>query len=190
MRCWECVRKKVFEKKKASLEKQKLKIKKEKIKKLMLCLRCGKNKREAKKKNSTLCRTCRLESSPVYWGKKAWTVFSLYIRKKAEKEKGVIFCYTCDCVYKLKELQAGHCFHKGNGRYKALDFDEKHIRPQCGKCNVYTGGMVNIFQAKLTRELGIKAVENMIFRRKNELPLTLAELKEIYAKYSEKLKTL
>lgn len=173
----------------ARVEMVKSKKKKERIKKLMMCLRCGERPRE-KKKKGTSCRTCRLEHDPVYWGKKVWDAFSLYIRTKAQKKKGVILCYTCEKPLQLKEAQAGHCFHKGNGRYKALDYDERHIRPQCGGCNVDTGGMVNVFQAKLTRELGIAEVENMILRRHTEQPLEIKALKELYTHFSTQIKLL
>jgi len=122
------------------------------------------------------------------WSKKTWTAFSLYIRTKYVNFQGYVQCYTCEKWFPLKETQAGHCFHKGNGAYKALDFDENHIKPQCGGCNVFTGGSVNKFQHKLTQELGLTGVEEMIKRRATEKALTVEELQFIYEQYTKLLK--
>lgn len=186
--CHECQRNIEMGKKIARVNKMKTAKKKERTKKLMMCLRCKERPREDKKK-TTSCRTCRLAHDPMHWGEKVWGVFSLYIRTKMKKEKGVIECYTCDKPLELKEAQAGHCFHKGRGRYKALDYDPRHIRPQCGDCNVDTDGMVNVFQSRLTRELGIEAVDNMILRRHTEAPLEIEELKTLYEHFSEQVKS-
>lgn len=187
--CRECQRDLELGKTADRIKKMRTAKKKERTKKLMMCLRCKERPREAKKKG-TSCRTCRLAHDPVYWGEKVWDIFSLYIRTKMKKEKGMIECYTCDKSLELKEAQAGHCFHKGNGRYKLLDYDPRHIRPQCGGCNVNTGGKVNVFQARLTRELGIETVENMILRRHTEQPLNVDELKTLYQHFSDQLKSL
>ena len=115
--------------------------------------------------------------------KKAWNLFA----KSLKQGKDYFTCYTCGKVLPIEQAQAGHCFHRGKQRYKALDFDPKHIRLQCGGCNCFSTGQTNIFQAKLTRELGIEEVEKMIWRRHNELPLTVEELKDLIKFYQEKI---
>lgn len=111
--------------------------------------------------------------------KKAWNTFAKWLKK----DKDYFTCYTCHKTLPIEQAQAGHCFHRGKQRYKALDFDPKHIRLQCGGCNCFSSGQTNVFQAKLTRELGIEEVENMIWRRADEPALTIEELKEIIKKY-------
>lgn len=155
--------------------------KKEREKKLILCLRCKKNKRyKRKKKVLTVCRSCFLETDVEYWADKAWSAFAKWLKK----ELVWFTCYTCGKTLPIEQAQAGHCFHRGNARYKAIDFDPKHIHLQCGGCNCFSTVQTNIFQAKLTRELGIEEVEKMIWRRNNEPPLTIEELKELIARYT------
>lgn len=113
--------------------------------------------------------------------KRAWNLFA----KSLKAGKDYFTCYTCGKVLPIEQAQAGHCFHRGKQRYKALDFDREHIRLQCGGCNCFSTGQTNIFQAKLTRELGIEKVEDMIRRRNQEVALTVYELKEIIKKYGE-----
>lgn len=111
--------------------------------------------------------------------KKAWNTFAKWLKK----DKDYFTCYTCGKTLPIEQAQAGHCFHRGRQRYKALDFDPKHIRLQCGGCNCFSSGQTNVFQAKLTHELGIKAVDKMIWLRANEPALTIEELKNIIKKY-------
>lgn len=148
------------------------------------CLECLTRKR---KKGKTRCATCIRKYDVGYWGKKAWIVFAKWLKASRMTFQGYFVCYTCGKTFDIDRAQAGHCFHRGRQQYKALDFDEKHIRLQCGGCNCdqFENGKRNIFQAKLTRELGVEEVEKMIWRRHNEPPLTVSELQGIINKYYE-----
>lgn len=136
-----------------------------------------KKEREALRK---LKRKEKRENSYKTVSKKAWNTFAKWLKK----EKDFFTCYTCDKTLPIEESQAGHCFHRGSQRYRAIDFDPKHIHLQCGGCNCFSTGQTNIFQARLTRELGIEEVEKMIWRRNNEPPLTIEELKEMIKRYT------
>lgn len=136
-----------------------------------------KKEREALRK---LKRKEKRENSYKTVSKKAWNTFAKWLKK----EKDFFTCYTCLKTLPIEESQAGHCFHRGSQRYRAIDFDPKHIHLQCGGCNCFSTGQTNIFQARLTRELGIEEVEKMIWRRNNEPPLTIEELKELIARYT------
>lgn len=165
---------------KVSLQRKKLCIKKQKEKKLLTCLRCKLRPRYKRKKTIlTVCRTCYFETNVPYWGEKAWETFSKWMKRN----KDYFTCYTCEKIFPIDEAQTGHCFHRGNQMYKLLDFDPQHLRLQCGGCNCFSMTQTNIFQAKLTRELGIEEVEKMIWRRHNEPVLTIEELKEIIKLY-------
>lgn len=118
-------------------------------------------------------------------GKKTWDTFSLWIRNKYANFQGYVECYTCGRIILVSEAQAGHCFHRGKQHWKPLDFDEKHIRPQCEGCNKYSSGQTNIFQSKLVKEHGQEEVDNMIWRRANEKACTPEELKAIRNKYKK-----
>ena len=122
--------------------------------------------------------------------KNAWDAFSIYIRTKHADWRGYLNCYTCGKIITIKQAQAGHCFHKGSGRYKPIDFDEDHIRPQDVGCNMFKGGKGSEFTLKLIGEHGIDKVEEMRRRRQEEEPLTIEELKEIESIYKNKLLSL
>lgn len=181
--CYSHLKEKEREKMKVYAKKARLKVKKEKKKekKKLLCSRCGENKRyKRKKKILTVCRSCFFETSVEYWSDKAWSAFAKWLKK----DKEYFTCYTCHKTLPIEQAQAGHCFHRGNQRYRAIDFDPKHIKLQCGGCNCFSTGQTNIFQARLTRELGIEEVEKMIWRRANEPALTIEELKDLITEYS------
>lgn len=120
------------------------------------------------------------ENSYKTVSKKAWNTFAKWLKK----DKVFFNCYTCERSFPIEQAQAGHCFHRGKARYKAIDFEPKHIHLQCSGCNCFSTGQTNIFQAKLTRELGIEEVEKMIWRRYNEPPLTVEELKKLIHLYT------
>lgn len=146
------------------------------------CLECNKGKRTY---GETRCATCIRKYDVMYWGKKAWGVFAKHLKKIQASFQGYFTCYTCGLQFPIERAQAGHCFHRGHQRYKALDFDPRHIHLQHDGCNMDSmGNKQNIFQAKLTKELGPEEVEKMIWRRQNEPPLTIPELQEIIKKYS------
>lgn len=144
----------------------KLKLKKEQQKERL------KIKKEAKRNTNS------------YLGKVAWHKFSKHVRSKTADFQGYASCFTCGRTYQWKELQAGHCFHRGRQQWKALDFDPLHIRPQCMGDNGPKGGMTAEFTLRLVDELGLEAVKEFERRRVQELPLTPEELKEIIKLYS------
>jgi hypothetical protein len=159
-----------------------------------MCLECFARPRAKKRRGNgfyTKCKTCLLACDVGYWGDKCWEFFSKYLKAKLVTFQGYFTCYTCDKTFTIDLAQAGHCFHRGNQHYKALDFDEKHIHLQCGGCNMDSqGNKQNVFQAKLTREIGIEAVEKMIWRRNNEPALMIHELQILIEEYKEKLSSI
>lgn len=152
---------------KKAIAKMKLKAKERKVKE-----KAKKEKKKEKKANSYKVVS-----------KKAWNTFARWLKISQMSFQGYFTCYTCGKTLPIAEAQAGHCFHRGRQNYRAIDFDPKHIRLQCGGCNCFSTGQTNIFQAKLTRELGIEEVEKMIWRRANEPALTIEELKDLINKY-------
>lgn len=157
---------------------------------LSFCYKCYRLREKEKREEKALKKKERYQKSKKYQeseykklSKKAWKVFSLYIRKKYPGFNDYAACYTCGNLKPRTELQAGHCFHRGRQRYKAIDFDEKHIRPQCSQCNFFRGGRNIEFTLKLVEEHGLEAVNEMKRRRDTEPPLTNKQLQEIINKY-------
>jgi hypothetical protein len=73
--------------------------------------------------------------------------------KRITRERYGNTCYTCG-----RQNLTGRDWQTGHGKAKAAlplryKFDIRNLRPQCGTCNVYRGGMTDIFIAKLEQEL-------------------------------------
>ena len=82
------------------------------------------------------------ELTMTQWKKKLWPVFSKYIRTRdCIKTSGSPLrgrCVTCNKLYPIKKLQAGHFIP---GRYDAILFDEEQVHAQCYCCNMKLQGM-------------------------------------------------
>jgi len=139
---------------------------KKRIKKLKLAER-KKKKREAK------------QNTNKYWGKKCWIAFTKFLKKERANFQGYAQCYTCGKQFKIKQLQCGHCFHRGRGGWRAIDFNPQHIQLQCPACNINGGGKIPIFTANLIRDFGWEFYQELE-RGAVKPALSVDELKEIY----------
>jgi len=112
--------------------------------------------------------------------KKAWSVFSEYIRKRGADENGYTYCCSCGQRSHWRNLQAGHYYH---GHSKQSFFDEINVHGQCVKCNHYLSGNLieytRFMQDKYTKE----QLENLRLRSKQILKLGRADLEAIIKKY-------
>lgn len=70
-------------------------------------------------------------------------------------------CYTCPAKnLKGVNLQCGHLWAKASlGAY--LKYDTRLLRPQCMRCNIHHGGQGAVFYARLLREIGPVAMEQL-----------------------------
>lgn len=120
--------------------------------------------------------------------KKAWAVFSQYIRRKYADTFGMVKCVTCGIVKHYKEMHAGHYI---DGRNNTILYDEMLVHPQCFHCNskhmgclagnkvAYTVFMIEKYGLTIQ---GVKALDNL---KHNSKPMKAYEHQEIYKKYSE-----
>lgn len=68
--------------------------------------------------------------------KKAWALFSKYIRLKYSDHNGYTSCVTCGHTDYYKNMQAGHFVP---GRCNSILFEENGVHPQCRRCNYNEG---------------------------------------------------
>lgn len=115
--------------------------------------------------------------------KKAWKLFSEYIRRKNADEGGWAQCFTCPTNLPWDQLQAGHYFH---GK---LDFDERNVRPQCPQCNLYRSGNLAYYGVKLAIVIGVEGMEQLRLDA-NTVKYTIADLEAIIEDISSKLRSL
>lgn len=116
--------------------------------------------------------------------KKAWAVFSRYIRLKYSDFEGFCKCVTCGISKSYKEMHAGHFI---DGRNNTVLYDERLVHPQCFHCNSkqpgclsgnkvaytvfmmktygYTPGQIEEFQGLYHTSKPMKAFEHDEIRR-------------------------
>lgn len=115
--------------------------------------------------------------------KKAWVVFSEWIRKRDRQ------CVTCGKAYweqelgewTIKGLQAGHFHHN------VLDFDEENVNCQCSQCNHYMSGNLAKYSIYLLDRLGKKKFMDLGIRAKMALKGELKSVED-YQKIIERYK--
>lgn len=83
----------------------------------------------------------RKKSRQINWHKKAWDVFSKWIRNRDK------VCVTCGS---RKDGQAGHYWHG------VLDFDEMNINQQCSSCNKWKHGNLAPYGVYLINKHGLE----------------------------------
>lgn len=111
--------------------------------------------------------------------KKAWAIFSRYIRKKYSDENGYVKCVTCGHINHWKNLQAGHFIP---GRTNSILFHEKGVHPQCRRCNYNEGNGPEYF-IFMEKTYGREEIEYQRALRSKTLKLSYFDYEEIYGKY-------
>ena len=71
--------------------------------------------------------------------KKAWLVFSKWLKYKYQRVDGMVECYTCGSIYPLEKIQTGHAI---GGRNNSILFEEKLVRK-------VTKAKLNIFMREI-----------------------------------------
>jgi hypothetical protein len=116
------------------------------------------------------------------WKKKAWTVFSKWIR-----ERDKYTCYTCG---KVKEptshasfMHAGHFISR---THNATLFHPDNSHAQYYYCNVRERGNIGEYAYRLSRELGAKRFNALLALGRTYKTFTVEELKAVYERYRPK----
>lgn len=87
--------------------------------------------------------------------KRAWTVFSKFIRKR---DKGI--CISCGKIAMGSGYHAGH-FIAGSICGVSLYFSEINVNGQCYFCNINLGGNGALYALSLQRKYGIDIIEKL-----------------------------
>lgn len=116
--------------------------------------------------------------------KKAWDVFSKYIRLKEVMPNGNTPCFTCGFAYPWKSMQAGHWL---SGHHNSVMFDERNVHSQCIRCNIFLHGNLVEYTYEMQRLYSPVILEELKTRNHNATPMKAYEYKELYEEYTEKL---
>ena len=94
--------------------------------------------------------------------KKAKAEFSRYVRLRdcmnttGSLEYGK--CFTCG---KIVSFEASQCGHFVSGRSNSLFFVPNNSRMQCPECNTNKGGNLEVYEERLTNEIGAENVDKL-----------------------------
>jgi hypothetical protein len=119
--------------------------------------------------------------------KKAWKLFSEWIRRRDADEGGTVNCYTCGALFFWKELHAGHAIP---GRHNAVLFDEEIVKPQCPTDNIWKGGQYHIFATKLIKEHGMEWWDQKLIDSRKVVKYTASDLEDLILDLKQKLHEL
>jgi hypothetical protein len=112
--------------------------------------------------------------------KDVWTIFSQYIRMKYADWRGYVRCVTCNAAMHWKKAQAGHFIP---GRRNSILFDERHIYPQCLRCNVMLSGNLIKYWPFMMKKVGQEVIDELTKLNTTEKHWTREELYALKEKY-------
>ena len=117
-----------------------------------------------------------------YWAKSAQAAFNAYIRKRDE----ALPCISCQ-RHHTGQYHAGH--YRSVGGNPELRFEPLNNNKQCMPCNSHLSGNLIDYRINLIKKIGQDKVDWLEGPHKAKR-YTLDDLKEIQAKYKDKLKEL
>ena len=121
--------------------------------------------------------------------KKAWKLFSEYIRRSNADRRGRVKCVTCGLIMHWKESQAGHFV---GGRNNSVLLREDLVHPQCYRCNCCLSGNQGKYVLYMmdTYKLTRRKIDSLLNLRNSVKRMTKADWQEEVDKWSKKLKEL
>ena len=120
--------------------------------------------------------------------KKAWTLFSIYIRTRdCLRTTGCTsfgLCITCGKRYHFKLLQAGHFI---SGRHNANLFLEKGCHAQCYNCNINLRGNTLEYRRQIIKLYGEGADLELEEEARQIKKFIVSELEALIISLKEKI---
>lgn len=110
-------------------------------------------------------------------------IFSQYVRLSNADSSGLCTCVTCGEKHHWKKIQAGHFMSR---KHYSIRWDERNVKPQCVKCNVFRAGE----QYKYSIYLGLELSNELYLESKEIKKFSNLDLEEMISHYSDKLKKL
>ena len=117
--------------------------------------------------------------------KKAWELFSGFIKKRDTDWRGYGKCISCGKTLNLEENPSEcHAGHYEHGHQKDTYYDEDNVHLQCRQCNYYGGSKtIKQFTINLISKIGLKKVEQL--QKPKTHYWTNKELTNIIKKYEK-----
>jgi hypothetical protein len=119
--------------------------------------------------------------------RRLWPIFSLYIRLRDANSSGYARCVTCNKLYHVKQLQAGHFVP---GRHNSILYDERNVHAQCYLCNMILKGNPRKYDAFMRAKYGQDVIDELDSMDADMRRWTPAELLELIQHYKQRVKEL
>lgn len=125
--------------------------------------------------------------------KKAWEIFSRYVRIMNSNPDGFCECVTCGVAKHWKNMQAGHFV---SGRTGRILFRIDNVHPQCYLCNCILSGCWPSYYRFMKEQYGQEKIEELITLAQMDKanPLSSSEIRErcnlVIATYGTGLKDM
>lgn len=120
--------------------------------------------------------------------KKAWDLFSQYVRRERADYDGNVSCVACGARKHWKQMQASHLVA---GRRLGILFDKRGVFPCCVGCNVFKGGNYREYDAFMDEQFGrtyrIELVEELRRLSKQPTKWTRDQFQEVIETYQHLL---
>ena len=113
--------------------------------------------------------------------RKAWKLFSIFVRQKGMDRNGFNECYTCKTRIHWKKLQAGHFVPR---THNATFIDLMNVKPQCFADNIWKRGASHEFSKRLIEEYGLDKFNALVLKGRTIKKFTVEELNNLIKKYS------
>ncbi len=117
--------------------------------------------------------------------RKAWALFSQYIRQKHANFAEMVKCVSCEQWIPWKDAHAGHFVHAS--KQSRLSYDERNVHPQCVACNYYgMKGMAAIqYTLFMLRVYGREVIDELTAMKYSKQYLKRSDLEQLIEKYEK-----
>lgn len=121
-----------------------------------------------------------------HYKKKAWDIFSKFIRLR-DSRNGYVLCCTCPVLIPWKKAQASHFI---DGRMNSILFDERGVNSSCYSCNVCKHGNKVEYFRFMQEKHGDKVIDDLRLKSKQLIIYKQADYEGIYERYKGKVEEL
>lgn len=112
--------------------------------------------------------------------KKAWKVFSEWIRQCGSDSNGINTCVTCGVKKHWKELHASHFIP---GRRNSILFIEENCHPACYVCNVLKHGALENYYPFMLETYGQRKIDEIKRLKNTNVKFSREDLEDIIKRY-------
>jgi hypothetical protein len=115
---------------------------------------------------------------------RATIFFSEWVRRKDADYRGLVKCFTCDCVQHWKMMHDGHFCKRSD---TATFVDEINNNPQCPYCNIELKGNLEVYAKNLDKVYGLGTADKLKEKARTTVKMSDRDWSNIADIYRRKL---